>query len=156
MIYQIWMLIVTNYSLKSCNLIIRLKDVMSNQSVDGFQGSQPFITDKQYQNLSLDQLKYILKEKKKRVQKNYKELDEKQKIIRDIRKLDKYDEEIKQGIDIVKEWKKKLKPKKIKSFNDYFEECIKNKKIPKDTPTYFREALERAIKEHDQGLIKEK
>ena len=48
------------------------------------------------------------------------------------------------------------KPKKIKSFDDYFEECIKNKKIPPDTPPYFREALERAIKEHDQGLIKEK
>ena len=48
------------------------------------------------------------------------------------------------------------KPKKIKSFDDYFEECIKNKKITPDTPPYFREALERAIKEHDQGLIKEK
>ena len=29
---------------------------MSNQSIDGFQGSQPFITNKQYQNLSLEEL----------------------------------------------------------------------------------------------------
>ena len=130
---------------------------MSNQA-NGFQGSQPFITDKQYQNLPLDQLKYILEEKKKRFQKDSKELEEKQKIIRGIRKLDKFSEKVKQGIDVVKERKerKERKLKKIKSFDDYFEECIKNKEITKDTPTYFREALERAIKEHDQGLIKEK
>ena len=33
---------------------------------------------------------------------------------------------------------------------------MKNKKIPKDTPDYLREALERAMYEHDQGLVKEK
>ena len=33
---------------------------------------------------------------------------------------------------------------------------MKNRQIPKDTPSYFREALERAISEHDQGLVKEK
>ena len=38
---------------------------MSNQLIDGFQGSQPFITDKQYQNLSLAELKHILEEEKK-------------------------------------------------------------------------------------------
>ena len=48
------------------------------------------------------------------------------------------------------------KMKKIKSFDEYFEECIKNRKIPKDTPSYLREALERAILEYDQGLEKEK
>ena len=52
-----------------------------------------------------------------------------------------------------KEEKKKIK---IKSFEEYFEQCIKNKKIPADTPSYFREALERAINEHDQGIIKQK
>ena len=46
--------------------------------------------------------------------------------------------------------------KKIKTFEDYFEECIKNKRIPKDTPSYLRKALERAIKEHDQGIEIEK
>ena len=44
---------------------------MSNQSIDGFQGSQPFINDKEYQNLSLDELKLVLeyeKEKHKKKQ----------------------------------------------------------------------------------------
>ena len=68
---------------------------MSNQSNDGFQGSQPFITDKQYQNLSLSELKHILEEKKKRIKDDYKELNEKQKLIHDIRKIDKLSEKIK-------------------------------------------------------------
>ena len=95
-------------------------------------------------------------QKKKLVRENYKELTEKEKIIHDIRKIDKLNEKIKKGENIKKEWKKKSKPKKIKSFDEYFQECIKNKKIPEDTPPYFREALERAIKEHNQGLVKEK
>ena len=135
----------------------------NNQSVNGFQGSQPFITDNEYKNLSLDQLRYILNEKKKTIKKSYKELNEKEKIIRDIRRLDKLNEKVKKGIDIKKKYKKKKAPivrtapsKKIKTFDEYFEECIKNKKIPKDTPDYLREALERAMKEYDQGLEKEK
>ena len=52
--------------------------------------------------------------------------------------------------------KKEKKKIKIKTFEEYFEKCIKNKKIPPDTPSYFRKALERAINEHDQGIIKEK
>ena len=52
-----------------------------------------------------------------------------------------------------KEKEEKNDPK-IKSFEEYFEQCIKNKKIPPDTPSYFRKALERAIIEHDQGVIK--
>ena len=52
---------------------------------------------------------------------------------------------------------KKITPvKKIKSFDEYFQECIENKEFPEDTPPYFREALERAIKEYHQGLVKEK
>ena len=131
---------------------------MSNQSVDGFQGSQPFITDNQYKSLSLDQLRYILNQKKQGIKDNYKELSEKEKLIRDIRRLDKLNEKVKKGIDIKKKYKKKLaaKKKKIKTFDEYFEECIKNKKIPKDTPPYLREALERAMYEYDQGLEKEK
>ena len=148
-------IVINNYHLKSYNLNVRLLDVMSNQSVDGFQGSQPFISDKEYKSLSLDQLKYILNQKKQGLKDNYKELSEKEKIIRDIRKVDKLNEKVKKGIDIKKR-KKKLKTKKIKSFDEYFEECIKNRQIPKDTPSYFREALERAILEYDQGLEKEK
>ena len=129
---------------------------MSNQSVNGFQGSQPFITDKDYKSLSLDQLRYILNQKKKVIKDSYKKLSEKEKIIRDIRKLDKLNEEVKQGIDTKKKLKKKAHVKKIKTFDEYFEECIKNKKIPKDTPSYLREALERAMYEYEQGLEKEK
>ena len=60
---------------------------MSNQSIDGFQGSQPFITDKEYQNLSLDELKLILEYEKEKLKKNYKDLRKKQNLIRDIKDL---------------------------------------------------------------------
>ena len=113
-------------------------------------------TNKDYMSLSLAELKKICNQRKKLIRENYKELTEKEKIIRDISKLDKLNEKIKKGVNIKKEWKKKSKPKKIKSFDEYFQECIKNKKIPEDTPPYFRKALERAIKEHNQGLEKEK
>ena len=82
---------------------------MSNQTVDGFQGSQPFITDNEYKSLSLEQLRYILNQKKKTIQKSYKELSEKEKIIRDIRKLNKLNEKVKRGIDIKKKYKKDKK-----------------------------------------------
>ena len=59
-------------------------------------------------------------------------------------------------MDIKKKYKKKATTKKIKTFDEYFEECIKNKEILKDTPDYFRVALEQAKREHDQGLVKEK
>ena len=39
---------------------------------------------------------------------------------------------------------------------EYFQECIKNKTLPKDTPGYIKEALERAIKEYEKGIILEK
>ena len=131
---------------------------MSNQSVDGFQGSQPFITDNEYKSLSIDQLRYILNQKKKTIKKEYKDLSEKEKLIRDIRRLDKLNEKVKQGIDIRKKYKKKKKSKKkeIKTFEEYYEECIKNKKIPKDTPDYLRKALERAMNEYEQGIVIEK
>ena len=124
---------------------------MSNQSIDGFQGSQPFISDKQYQNLSLDELKYILQEEKQRLKNNYKELDERKKIIRDIKKIKRLNEKVKKGVDILKE-RKKFKHKKIKTFDEYFQECIKNKLISPDTPSYFREAIERAVLEYEQGI----
>ena len=137
---------------------------MCNQSVDGFQGSQPFVTDNEYKSLSLDQLRYILNQKKQTIKKSYKELTEKEKIIRDIRRLDKLNEKVKQGIDIKKKYKKKkatikkaAPSKKIKTFEEYYKECIKNMKIPKDTPDFFREALERLMREHkNKNLYKEK
>ena len=50
----------------------------------------------------------------------------------------------------------KFKKKNIKTFDKYFEECIKNKEIPKDTPPYLRKALERAMYEYEQGIEIEK
>ena len=137
---------------------------MSNQE-NGFQGSTPFITDKQFQNLSLDEIRHIIAQEKEELKKDYKELGERRKLIKQYKKLKEAREKVKQGIDIKKEMKKPKSPaktagpskkKKIKTFDEYFEECIKNKKIPKDTPPYLREALERAMYEYDQGLEKEK
>ena len=137
---------------------------MSNQSVNGFQGSQPFITDKQFQNLSLDEIRHLIEQEKEELKKDYKELASRKKLIKQYKKLVEARQEVRQGIDIKKKHKKKApvkttapsKKKNIKTFNEYFEECIKNKKIPKDTSFYLREALERALHEYDQGLEKEK
>ena len=137
---------------------------MSNQSVNGFQGSQPFITDKQFQNLSLDEIRHIIAQEKEELKKDFKELASRRKLINQYKKLVEARQKVKSGIDIKKNLKKKLKknkkvnniPKKIKTFDEYFKECIKNKEIPKDTPEYFREALEQAKREYDQGLVKEK
>ena len=49
---------------------------MSNQSTNGFKGSQPFITDKKFQNLSLDEMKHLIEEEKEELKKDYKELGE--------------------------------------------------------------------------------
>ena len=135
---------------------------MSNQTVDGFQGSQPFITDKQFQNLSLDEIKHIIEQEKEELKKDYKELASRRKLINQYKKLVAARQQVKKGIDIRKKLKKKAPAKmrapskKIKTFEEYFEECIKNKKIPKDTPKYFLEAIKQAKREYDQGLVKEK
>ena len=55
--------------------------------------------------------------------------------------------------------KPKPKPKskqKINTFDEYFQECIKNKTIPKDTPHYLKKAVERAVKEYEKGIKHEK
>ena len=93
-------------------------------------------------NLSISELKKIKKDIKKEIKADYKK-----KLIDDINKLQKVRDKIKS--------KPKSKPKP-KSFEEYFQECIKNKKIPSDTPSYLRKALERALKEYDQGIEKEK
>ena len=128
---------------------------MSNQFDNGFQGSQPFITDKQIQNLSLDEIRHLIEQEKEALKKDYKELTSRRKLIKKYKKLKEARNKVKQGIDIKKKYKKS-KPKKIKTFEEYFEECIKNKKIPKDTPEYLRKALERALYEHEQGITLEK
>ena len=56
------------------------------------------ITDKDYKSLSLAELKKILNQKKQIIRENYKELTEKERIIRDIRKVDKLNEKIKKAL----------------------------------------------------------
>ena len=136
---------------------------MSNQE-NGFQGSTPFITDKQFQNLSLEEIKHIIEQGKEELKKDYKELATRRKLINQYKKLVEARQKVKSGIDIRKNIKKKApvkttapsKKKKIKTFDEYFRECIKHKEIPKDTPPYLKEALQRAMIEYDQGLVKEK
>ena len=138
---------------------------MSNQE-NGSWGSIPFVQDKEFQNLSLDEIRHLIEEEKEGLKKDYKELASRKRLIKQYEKLVEARQKVKQGIDIKKEIKKPKPPtvlvgpskkKKIKSFDEYFEECIKNREIPKDTPSYLRKALERAIFEHyELGLEKEK
>ena len=101
-------------------------------------------------NLSIEELKKIKKDNQQKLKKEYSEYKKKQELIADINKLQKAREKIKINN------KPKPKPTKAKTFEDYFQECIKNKTIPPDTPSYLRKALERALKEYDQGIEKEK
>ena len=95
-------------------------------------------------NLSIAELEKIKKDNKQKFKEEYK-----QKLIDDIKKIQKKREKIKSKP------KSKLKSKP-KTFEEYFQDCIKNKKIPPDTPSYLRKALERAIREYEQGIEKEK
>ena len=86
---------------------------MSNQLENGFQGSQPFITDKQFQNLSLDEIRHIIAQEKEELKKDYKELGERRKLINQYKKLVEARNKVKKGIDIKKKYKKrKLPPKR--------------------------------------------
>ena len=127
-------------------------------------------------NLSIEEFKKIDKLRTKELKNKYNQYKEKQeqrerqKLIERIKKKESLIKKIslspksppkqkpKPLISIPKnkqESKPKTKPK-TKTFDDYFQECIKNKSIPNDTPSYLRKALERAIKEHEQGIEKEK
>ena len=90
----------------SSNISIVLEDIMSNQE-NGFQGSQPFITDKQFQNLSLDEIRHIIEEEKEELKKDYKELGERRKLIKQYKKLKEAREKVRKGIDIKKSLKRK-------------------------------------------------
>ena len=98
-------------------------------------------------NLSIKDLKNLVSEEYKQNKKLRQE-----KLIELYKKLQKQNEKLRQ-----EKSKPKPKPKqKIKTFDDYFQECIKNKSIPKDTPEYLKKALERAMKEYDKGIKHEK
>ena len=98
-------------------------------------------------NLSIAELKKIKKEEKHKLEEEYR-----QKLIDDIKKIRK----VRYKIKPKSKPKPKPKPAKAKTFEEYFKDCIKNKTIPPDTPSYLRKALERALREYDQGIEKEK
>ena len=129
---------------------------MSNQSVNGFEGSQSFINYKDFQKLSHDEMRNIIEQEKKGLRKEYKNLKQGKRLYKQYKKLVEARNQVKKGVDIKKKLKKKAKAKKVKTFEDYFENFIKNKEIPKDTPDYLRKALERVLYEHEQGIEIEK
>ena len=128
-------------------------------------------------DLSIQELKKLVKKENEAVKK-LEEEKEKEKLILAYKKLqNKKKKLIQEKKEIRQKSKPKLKSKsitkpkpkfkpkskskpkskqKIKTFNEYFQECIKNKTIPKDTPHYLKKALERAMKEYEKGIILEK
>ena len=102
--------------------------------------------DNDLKNLSIKELKNIKRLNQQKLKKEYSRYNKKQKLIADIKKIKKMRERI----------ENKPKKTKTKTFDEYFQERIKNKTIPPDTPSYLRKALERAIKEYNQGIIKDK
>ena len=117
------------------------------------------------ENLSQDELNKILKEEYEKNKKLKKE-----RSMELIKKLQNQNEKLSQyklktkpkSRPKIKKFRSKFKPKsksktkKIKTFYEYFQECIKNKTIPKDTPRYLKKALLRTIKEYEKGKILEK
>ena len=111
-----------------------------------------------------------MKDKKKLIKEEYEKIKKLKQEIRDEKlmlayeKLQKQKEKLSQEKYKIKQ-KSKLKPKqkqkqkqkqKAKTFDEYFQECIKNKTISKDTPTYLKKALVRAMKEYNNGIKHEK
>ena len=102
-------------------------------------------------NLSIKDLKKLVDEEYKQ-NKKLRHNKKKEELMQVYKKLQKQNEKLRQ-----EKSKPKPKPKqKIKTFDEYFQECIKNKSIPKDTPEYLKKALERAMKEYDNGIKHEK
>ena len=102
-------------------------------------------------DLSQEELNKILKEEYEKNKKLKKE-----RSIQLIKRLKKQNENLSQSKSKSKSKSKSRSKQKIKTFDEYFQECIKNKTIPKDTPHYLKKALERAIKEYDKGIKHEK
>ena len=84
-------------------------------------------------NLSVAELKSIKRDNQQKLKKEYSKYKKKLNLIDDIKKIEKVREKINPN--------SKPKPTKNKTFEDYFQECINNKTIPPDTPSYLRKAL---------------
>ena len=106
--------------------------------------------------LSIEELKKLVNDKNEVVEK-LKQQNKKKKLIQVYKKLQKKEEKLRQKSKSKSKPKQKSKRKrKIKTFDEYFQECIRNKTIPKDTPYYLKKALERAMNEYDKGIKQEK
>ena len=108
-------------------------------------------------NLSVEELKKMVKKKNEEVKKLEQE-KEKEKLIMAYKKLQKKEEKLTQDKKEIKQ-KSKSKSKsksKEKGYDEYFQECIKNKTIPKDAPDCFKKALIRAKKDYEKGMKLEK
>ena len=101
-------------------------------------------------NLTISDIKKLVKEEFKE-NKKLKEDKQKQQLIEAYLKLK--NENAKSRKEKTNPKRKKKKPK---TFEEHFQECTKNKTIPADTPSYLKKALERALKEYQQGIKKEK
>ena len=96
-------------------------------------------------NLSIEDLNKIEKGKKTKLKKEfneYKQQQEKQKLVHETMGIEKPRKKI---------VKAKSTPKsksKLKHLMIIFRNLSKNKKVPKDTPAYLKRALERAMREY--------
>ena len=106
-------------------------------------------------NLSIKDLKKLVNEEYDE-NKKLRQDKKKEKLIQVYKKLQKQNKKLRQEKQQVKSKPKPKTKQKIKTFDEYFQECIKNKSIPKDTPDYLKKALERAMKEYDNGIRHEK
>ena len=62
---------------------------------------------KQFQNMSLGEIRNLIDKQKEELKKDYKELRERRKLIKQYKKLTQAREKVRQGIDVKKELKKK-------------------------------------------------
>ena len=72
------------------------------------------------------------------------------------KKLQKKEEKLSQDNKESKSKSKSKSKQKQKTYDEYFQECIKNKSIPKDAPPSLKKALERAMKEYNKAIKHEK
>ena len=106
-----------------------------------------------FKNMTIDQVRKVVKKEEKLLKKELDDLNEKNKLI------DRYNKIVKARKKVGRKLNSKIivKKPKPKTFQEYFEECIKNRKIPKDTPPYFRKALEKLLKKYKPNkLVKTK
>ena len=72
---------------------------MSNQTINGFQDSHPFIKDGNFNNLFLDELRNIVEEEKEGLKKDYKEIEERIKLINEYKKIKEIREKVNQNFN---------------------------------------------------------